>query len=162
MDLWQLHIFCKVVELRSFSRAGEMISLSQPTVSSHIKYLEEHFGCRLIDRLSREAVPTKAGELLYTYARELITLRDEAETALAEFHGKIQGNLVIGGSTIPGVHILPKTIGAFISEYPDVTMSLIIGDSEKITNDTLTGAVELGIVGAKSGDKKLSQEKLIE
>ncbi len=108
MDLWQLHVFCKVVELRSFSRAGEMINLSQPTVSSHIKYLEEHFGCRLIDRLSREALPTKAGELLYTYARELITLRDEAETALAEFHGKIRGNLVIGGSTIPGCIFFPK------------------------------------------------------
>ncbi len=92
MDLWQLNVFCKVVELKSFSKAGKTILLSQPTVSSHIKDLEDHFGCRLIDRLSKEAVPTKAGKLLYTYARRLIALRDETETALAEFQGIIKAN----------------------------------------------------------------------
>lgn len=73
--------------------------LSQPTISSHIKDLEDYYDCRLIDRLSKEAVPTKAGELLYGYAKRMLTLRDETETALAEFKGKIRGRLVIGGST---------------------------------------------------------------
>ena len=95
MDLWQLHIFCKVVELRSFSRAGHAVHLSQPTVSSHIKDLETHFGCRLVDRLSREVVPTKAGELLFEYARKMIALRDQAESAMAEFHGTVRGHLVV-------------------------------------------------------------------
>jgi len=58
MDLWQLQIFCKVIELASFSKAGQAIHLSQPTVSSHIKDLEQHIGCPLIDRLTRRAVPT--------------------------------------------------------------------------------------------------------
>ncbi len=162
MDLWQLHIFCKVIELKSFSKAGKAIYLSQPTVSSHIKDLEDHFGCRLIDRLSKKAIPTKAGELLHAYANELIALRDEMETALAEFQGGIRGHLVIGGSTIPGVHILPRIIGAFIKDYPEVTISLIIGDTEKIISDTLSCALEIGIVGAKTGDKSIFQEKLVE
>ena len=76
MDLWQLHIFCKVVEHKSFSKAAKIVQISQPTISSHIKDLEKHFGCRLIDRLSREAVATKACELLYQCARRLLTLRD--------------------------------------------------------------------------------------
>ena len=96
MDLWQLNIFCKVVELKSFSEAGKIIHLSQPTISSHIKDLEDHFDCRLIDRLARAAEPTKAGEILYRYASRLIHLKDEAEAALAEYHGKIQGRLIIG------------------------------------------------------------------
>jgi DNA-binding transcriptional LysR family regulator len=58
MDLWQLKIFCKVVERSSFSRAGKLVHLSQPTVSSPIKDLEDHFGCHLIDRLSKEAAAT--------------------------------------------------------------------------------------------------------
>jgi DNA-binding transcriptional LysR family regulator len=102
MDLWQLNIFCRVIELKSFSRAGNAVHLSQPTISSHIKDLEDHFDCRLIDRLSKEAIPTKAGELLYSYAKRMLALRDETETALAEYNGKIRGRLVIGGSTIPG------------------------------------------------------------
>ncbi len=162
MDLWQLNIFCKVVELKSFSKAADAIHLSQPTISSHIKDLENHFGCRLIDRLSKEAIPTKAGELLYDYARRLLALRDETETALAEFHGKIKGHLVIGGSTIPGVYILPRAVGDFMNNYPDVTISIIIGDTEKIIQDTLSGVLELGVVGAGTGDKRVSQEKLIE
>jgi len=161
MDLWQLNIFCKVVDLKSFSKAGKKAHLSQPTVSSHIKDLEDHFGCRLIDRLSKEAVPTKAGELLYDYAQKLLRLREETETALAEFHGKIKGHLKIGGSTIPGVYILPRIIGIFVKEYPEVTASLVIGDTEKIVKDIVSGTLELGIVGAEISDKKILQEKLI-
>jgi DNA-binding transcriptional LysR family regulator len=162
MDLWQLNIFCKVVELKSFSLAGKTVHLSQPTVSSHIKDLEDHFGCRLIDRLAKEAVPTKAGEILYKYAYRLIALKDEAETALAEFQGKIKGRLIVGGSTIPGVYILPKMIGAFIQLYPDVIISLVNGDTEEINHHIIEGNLELGIVGAVAVDKRILQERLIE
>ena len=162
MDLWQLNIFCKVVDHKSFSKAGEVVHLSQPTVSSHIKDLEDHFGCRLIDRLSKEAVPTKAGELLYRYARRLLSMRDETETALAEFKGKIKGSMVIGGSTIPGGYVLPQAVGAFTRQYPDVFISLVIGDTQKIIDNILSGVLELGIVGAKAHGHKILQEKLLE
>ncbi len=162
MDLWQLNIFCKVVELEGFSKAGKAVHLSQPTISSHIKDLENHFGCQLIDRLGKRAVPSKAGELLYTYGRKLLALRDEAETAMDEFQGKIRGRLVIGGSTIPGGYILPQLIGAFTADYPEVKISLIIGDTDQIIQDTLSGLLELGIVGAKPSDKNIDMENLIE
>ena len=162
MDLWQLKIFCKVVELNSFSRAGKIVHLSQPTVSSHIKDLEDHFGCRLIDRLSKEAVATKAGELLYGYARKILAFSDETEAAMAEFNGKIKGRLLIGGSTIPGAYLLPRIIGAFCGQYPEVTISLIVEDTQKIIDGVLTGNLEIGVVGAESSEKKIFQEKLIE
>ena len=162
MDLWQLHIFCKVVELKSFSRAGKTIHLSQPTVSSHIKSLEDYFGCRLIDRLSKKAQPTKAGELLYRYAKRLLYLRDETETALTEFKGKIKGTLVIGGSTIPGGYLLPQAVGTFTQKFPDVFISLVIGDTHKIIHDTLEGIIEFGVVGARSGRIDIAQEKLLD
>ena len=161
MDLWQLNIFCKVIELKSFSRAGKTVHLSQPTVSSHIKDLEDHLDCRLIDRLSKEAVPTKAGELLYGYAKRLLALRDEVETALAEFKGIIRGRLVIGGSTIPGTYLMPQLIGEFKKQYPDVIVSLKIGDTENIIEGILNGNLELGIVGAKAETPKIVQKKLI-
>jgi DNA-binding transcriptional LysR family regulator len=162
MDLWQLNIFCKVVELKGFSKAGNAVHLSQPTVSSHIKDLENHFECKLIDRMGKKAVPTKAGELLYNYARKLIALRDEAESAMAEFHGNIKGRLVIGGSTIPGEYILPRHIGAFTVDYPRVSISLEIGDTDKIIQNVLSGFLELGMVGAQTSNKNIYQEKLIE
>ena len=162
MDLWQLKIFCKVVELKGFSKAGQAVRLSQPTISSHIKDLENHFGSKLIDRLGKEAVPTKAGELLYTYARQMLVLQGETEIAMAEFQGVIKGRLVIGGSTIPGGYILPKLIGTFTNKHPEVNVYLVLGATQNIIEGTLSGVLELGLVGAESPDKRIVQEKLIE
>lgn len=162
MDLWRLNIFCKVVELRSFSKAASTVYLSQPTVSSHIKDLENHFECKLIDRLGREVVPTKAGQLLYGYAAKMIALKEDTERALAEFQGKIRGHLTIGGSTIPGGYVLPPLLGRFKKAYPDVTVTLTERDTAGIIQDTLEGRVELGIVGAKAGEVQLVQEKFMD
>jgi DNA-binding transcriptional LysR family regulator len=162
MDLWQLKIFCKVIETRSFSGAGRAVHLSQPTVSSHIKELEDHFGCRLVDRLSREAVPTAAGEVLYDYARRLMALRDDLEAAIAGLHGKIRGRLAVGGSTIPGVYILPPLVGAFTARYSDVTISLSVGDTETVIEGVAGGRLELGVVGAKSADRRVRQAPLVD
>ena len=162
MDLWQLQIFCKVIELKSFSKAGDAVHLSQPTVSSHIKDLEEHFGIRLVDRMSRQALPTKAGELLYDHALRLIALRDKTEAALAEFSGKIRGNLIIGGSTIPGGFLLPRVIGLFSKAYPEVRVSLKVADTSQTLAEILAGRIETGVVGARSSDKLLQQEPLLD
>lgn len=160
MDLWQLHIFCRVVERKSFSKAAEIVHLSQPTVSSHIQDLEAHFGCRLIDRLSRQVVPTQAGRLLYSYARRLLALRDETETAMAQHQGRLTGNLVIGGSTIPGGYLLPEVIGLFKKRYPQMTVSLVIADTAAVVAGILEGTLEFGVVGAESRERNILQEKL--
>ena len=162
MDLWQLKVFCTVIEQKSFSKAGTFIHLSQPTVSSHIKDLESHFGCLLIDRLGKEALPTKAGNLLYRYARKLLALKEETETAMSQFQGRMKGRLYIGGSTIPGGFILPKMIGEFSKQYPDVMVSMIIGDTKHIISEILSGEVEIGIVGAATDNKKIIQEKYLD
>lgn len=162
MDLWQLNVFCKVVEAKSFSRAGKKIHLSQPTVSSHIKDLETYFDTRLIDRFSRKAEATPAGKLLYDYARRLIVLKDEMEHSIGEFLGTKKGNLSVGGSTIPGTYLLPKIIGEFTHSYPNIHVRLEIGDTQKIIQDILDGRLELGIVGAKSDDSNVFQQKFIE
>ncbi len=162
MDLWQLNIFCKVVEQRSFSKAGKRARLSQPTVSSHIKDLENHFGCRLIDRLAKEAVPTKEGELLYHYAQRLIGLRDETEEALKQFKESVEGNLIVGGSTIPGGYLLPQLIAGFLRKFPKVYVSLRVGGTGKVTTDILSGKIELGVVGARISDNHLEQKVLLE
>jgi DNA-binding transcriptional LysR family regulator len=162
MDLWQLNIFCKVVEQRSFSKAGKLVRLSQPTVSSHIKDLENHFDCRLIDRLAKEAVPTKEGELLYNYAQQLIGLRDETEDALRHFKESVEGILVIGGSTIPGGYVLPELIGGYLRTYPKVYVSLRVGGTGRIVSDILSGKIEIGVVGARISDHHLEQTVLLE
>lgn len=162
MDIWQLKIFTSVVDEKSFSKASRAIHLSQPTVSSHIKELEEYFDCRLLDRLGREVIPTKAGEILYTYAQKIISLTGKAEYAVSEFLGRIRGELVIGGSTIPSGYIIPALIGPFTEQYPEVSISLFTGDTDRIIGKIETGEIEIGIVGAKSESRNIDQVKLVD
>ncbi len=161
MDLWQLKIFVSVVENKSFSKASEAINLSQPTVSSHIKELEDYFKCRLLDRLGKITEPTRAGKILYRHAKKILSLRDETETAMHDFLGKTKGSLVLGGSTIPSGYILPKIIGPFSKRYPDIHINLFAGDTFQIIEEIKKGKIEVGIVGAKTDDPLISQEEFV-
>ena len=162
MDLWRLKVFRAVVDQGSFSKAARSIHLSQPTVSSHIKDVEAHYGCRLLDRFEKKVVPTRAGELLYQYAGRLLTIYEETEAALAATQGVVRGRLAIGGSTIPSVYFLPEVIGRFSKDYPDVCVALKTGDTRQITNEVTEGLLELGVVGARSTDKRLVQKKIMD
>ena len=161
MDLRQLEVFAKVVETRSFSRAAEALRLTQSTISEHVRLLEEEVGARLFDRLGRETVPTRAGDLLYGYAQRLLTLRAEAQQALQQFLGQISGGLTVGASTIPGEYVLPPLIGAFREKFPQVSIALQIADSRKIAEAVVEGRVELGVVGARPEQRTLQAVELM-
>ena len=152
MDLRELQVFCKIVELKSFSRAAEAVFLTQPTVSGHIKALEEELGLRLFDRAGKHITATKAGELLYGYARRMLAVRAEAEQALAEFKGGLKGSLCIGGSSIPGAYVLPPLIARFKQEYPDVKIHLKIGDSREACRAVLSDDPLFFVVNAYAVD----------
>ncbi|MFQ5882663.1 MAG: selenium metabolism-associated LysR family transcriptional regulator [Candidatus Methylomirabilales bacterium] len=162
MDIRALEIFCRIVELKSFSRAAGVVYLTQPTVSGHIKSLEEFLGIKLLDRLGRGVVPTKAGELLYGYAKQVLALRSQALQALEEYKGSLKGHLIIGGSTIPGEYVLPALLARFKTRYPEISITLRIADSREIVRGVLEGTYELGAVGAKFEDGQLIYLKLLE
>lgn len=158
MDLRALEVFCKIVELRSFSRAAEAVLLTQPTVSGHIKALETELGLRLFDRAGRTVTPTRAGELLHSYARRILALRDEAQQAVNEHKGGLKGHLTVGGSSIPGAYILPPLVAAFKRAHPDVTMTLHVIDSREIVRGVIEGTYEVGMVGARFEEGRVHYE----
>lgn len=160
MDIHRLEVFCKVLELRSFTKAADAVFLTQPTVSEHIRALEELVGERLIDRLGRDILPTPAGKILYQYARDLIRLRDEALQAIDRYRGTLSGQLLIGASTIPGTYILPALVGAFKSMYPDIQLTLKISDSADVAERIMEGSIEAGLIGARWEERKLILEEV--
>ena len=161
MDLRQLEIFVKVAELGSFSKAAEALFLTQPTVSEHIRSLEDELGVRLLDRLGRGAVVTKGGALLQGYAQRLLALSREARQAMESFQGRMSGDLLVGASTIPGEYILPGLIGRFKEKFPDIAITLLIGDSQTVTEWVAEGRAEVGVVGARSGPRSVEFRELL-
>ena len=160
MDIRKLDVFCKVVELKSFTRAARAVFLSQPTVSDHVRHLEEELGQKLVDRLGREAEPTPAGRLLYDYASRILRLQQETLEALARFGGRLSGETTIGASTIPATYILPALIGTFRAAHPEVTVSVRISGSHEIARKVLAGEYDLGLVGAVWNERGLDWTEL--
>ncbi len=160
MDLRQLEIFVKVAELGSFSKAADALFLTQPTVSEHIRSLEDELGVRLLDRLGRGAAVTKGGALLQGYAQRLLALSREARQAMESFQGRMSGELLVGASTIPGEYILPALIGRFKEKFPDIAITLLIGGSQAVTEWVAEGRAEVGVVGARSGHRGIEFREL--
>ncbi len=148
LDLRQVEVFYYVAKLRSFSKAAAALLLTQPTISGHIKTLEDSLSLVLFDRLGREVTLTQAGEVLYTYARRLLSVKTAAVQALQALQGGVSGELVIGGSSIPGQYVLPPMLGQFKRQYPDITVVLSITDTMDIIERIIRSELELGIVGA--------------
>lgn len=148
MDIRRLEVFRKVVELKSFTKAAEAALLSQPTVSEHIRNLEEELGLKLVDRLGREAAATPVGRLLYNYAVRMTQLQQEALQAVARFNGALSGEVRIGASSLPGAYILPRLIGSFCRQHPEVKPIVQISGSRGIAAKIMEGEVDLGLVGA--------------
>ena len=159
-DLRQLEIFKKVFELRSISKAAESVGLAQASVSERMATLERMIGTKLLDRIGREIVPTKAGELLYRNSVRHLEMKRQTCLELEEFLGISKGDIEIGGSTIPAEYILPGMIRRFRDKYPEVIVRLRIGDSETISRLVSDGKLELGVVGSSVRSKRLQHTEL--
>jgi len=159
-DLRQLEIFKTVVDLGSFSKAGEAVHLAQASVSERIATLENAVGAKLLDRLGRQVAPTRLGELLYKHALSILDMKRTICLELEDFLGVGTGTINLGCSTIPGEYILPNVIGRFGEQYPDIAVSLFIGDSREIQTRVLEGNFELGVIGSKSSSQTLASHEL--
>jgi DNA-binding transcriptional LysR family regulator len=155
MDLRAIEVFCKIVELRSFSLAAEAVLLTQPTVSGHVKALEAELGIRLLDRSGRRVTPTKAGEILHAYGQRLLALRGEVQQAISEHKGGLSGHLVVGASSIPGAYLLPALLTRFKRDQPEVTITLHVRASRDIVRSVLDGTCEIGVVGGRFDDGRV-------
>ncbi len=161
-DLHQLNIFCTVVELQSFSRAAKKLYLSQPTVSDHVKNLEESLGTDLLDRRERKVRPTRAGLVLYEYARKIIALSRESEGALAELLKPLEGEIQIGSSPYLGEYVLPEKIAEFQKVHPEVKISLKIAKGKEIIKQLISGKLQLGAIGQKLNHPRLKTRLFFE
>lgn len=162
IDLKHLETFCRVAELKSFSKAGQELFLTQPTVSGHILALEKSLSLQLFDRSGREVRLTRAGKIFLQYASRMLRLRQELLNALYEFSQGIHGDLSIGASTIPGEYLLPKLLGEFKKDHPHLTISLKIADTKEVIQWVLDDFIEFGFIGAKLNRPSLRYEKFAE
>jgi len=162
MNIHHLESFVRIVELKSFTKAASELGLTQPTVSKQIVDLEQFFQVRLIDRTKRSLALTRAGEILFKYAKDFISLKRDTVDAMASFRGLKSGSLRLGASSIPGVYILPPILKAFKAQYGGVDLSLVLSDSQDIAGRVENGDVDIGFVGSREETKKIVYRPFLE
>jgi DNA-binding transcriptional LysR family regulator len=147
MTLRQFEVFLAVARARSFRRAADMLHLSQPALSQHVRELEGALGARLFDRLGRAVHLTEAGRILEDHATRLFATLTDAQHAIAELQGLDRGTLAIGASTTPGIYLLPGVLGVFRQRHPGIAVTLQMGNSEQIESLVRAGELDLGLIG---------------
>jgi DNA-binding transcriptional LysR family regulator len=147
MTIRQLEVFLAIAHAQSFSRAAERIHLSQPTLSEHMKELEEELGVPLFVRHSRSVSLTESGRVFEDYATRVVATLAAGRQAIAELDGLKRGSLVVGASTTPGTYVLPARIAKFREEYPGITVALRIANSRAVEERVRDGEVDLAVIG---------------
>ncbi|MBI4823914.1 MAG: LysR family transcriptional regulator [Nitrospirae bacterium] len=157
----KLKVFCTVAETKSFSKASEIIHLTQPAVSLQIQTIEEAFETKLFDRSSSTVTLTRAGEILYRYAKEILALYASIEKDIGAVTGLVKGSIAVGTSTTIGNYLLPTVIADFKRAYPKIKIQLIVGNTKRIVEFLKAGNLNLGLVEGEVTKYKVMTEKLV-
>lgn len=144
----ELKTFIAVVEYKNFTKAAESINLSQPSVSLHIKHLEEYFNTILVQRSIKQKniYITEAGCLLYERAKQMIKMLEDTRDEMLDYGKGIKGSLRIGASFTIGEYFLPAFLGEFNKVYPDLELEVTIENTHNICEKVKNFQVDLGLV----------------
>lgn len=159
-DLRQLEVFSKVVELGSISAAADAVNLTQSSVSERMSNLEMSIGANLFDRVGRRIEPTALGNVLYKQALKHLALKEDTRQVIEGQMGISTGEVVMGGSTIPGEYLLPQAIKQFRDAHEGIVVRLKIMDSAQVADEVAEGVFALGVIGARCKYKQLKHEAL--
>ena len=140
------------------SRGAERLCISQPAVSKQIKDLEAALGVTLFDRLPRGLRLTEAGEVLASHARRLFAAEADAERAIAELKGLVQGRLTVGASLTIGDYLLPQILGAYHKKHPGVELHLEIANTRVIQQKLRENTLDIGLTEGFAEDADLTVE----
>jgi DNA-binding transcriptional LysR family regulator len=161
IDLDRLTVFQAVAQTSSFTRAAEVVHLTQPGISKHIRHMEEYFGVPLFDRLGRKVVLTQAGEVLFEATQEVMAAVAAAEQRIHDLTGLRAGRLRVGASFPIGLYILPALLAAYRKRYPAVEVTLAISTSENIERHVLANKLDVGLISREVRHPKLSARQFM-
>lgn len=163
MELRVLQYFLAVAREQSIVRAAESLNLSQPTLSTQIKHMEEELGKQLLIRGSkgsRKVTLTEEGIILRKRAEEILDLVKKTENEIALSDNIIIGDVYIGAGETDGVRLLAKAAGILRSHYPGIHYRISSGNASFVTEHLDKGLIDFGIVFGMPDLKKYDALKL--
>lgn len=155
MELKQLRSFAAVVRYGSFTRAAENTYLSQPTISTHIRALEEELNTQLLLRDTKNLQVTPRGQELYECACRMLELQDNL---LQRWRQSDQHIIQLGASTIPSAYILPEVLPLYGKQNPGSYFVVHQSDSRQVIEGVAGGLFDMGMSGMPCQDETIRCE----
>lgn len=156
-------IFIEVAVNLSFSRASEVLFISQPAISKHIKALEAYYKTTLFERKGNTIHLSQGGKLLLQRLKEAKKIQNQLEFELSVLKDQLRakGQLKLGASTTVALYIIPKILSAFHQEYPEVKISLLNRNTDTIVKALADQDIDIGIVEGKKKNSAILYEPFV-
>jgi DNA-binding transcriptional LysR family regulator len=148
-SLQQLRILKAVANEKSFTKAAEVLYLSQPSLSKQIKNLEKSLDTLLIHRENNKISLTENGKVFLQYSERILALCEESCRALIDLKNGERGDLVIGATQSIGTYLLPKVLALFSQNYPQIDLTVKIHSTRVIAKNIINQDVDVGVVGGE-------------
>jgi LysR family transcriptional regulator, low CO2-responsive transcriptional regulator len=150
LTIRQLRVFCTVARLLSYTRAAEELGCQQPTASAMVAELERATQLILLEQRGKHLTLTDEGRELYAHAQQVVSSADEAWWAMEERRGSmttVSRPLRVAADTTVGTYVLPRLLGAFHRQHPNVALQLSVANRAAVRASLLAGEVDLVIAG---------------
>ncbi|TKC19179.1 LysR family transcriptional regulator [Robertmurraya kyonggiensis] len=162
MQLDEFKTFVTLADVKNFTKTAEMLSMSQPTVSLHIKNLEKEFGTELFRRSPKFLHITTSGELLLERAKEIIGIVERTKQEILEQSQTIKGVLKIGASYTIGEYLLPLLLRELKDQYTELEFDVLIGNTYEIVKAIQASSIDIGLIVGEYEDKEIRSVPFME
>lgn len=159
VDIDKIATFLRAAETLSFSETAKQLHMSQPSVSHHIKILEQEMGTELFTRTNTGLSLTEAGRLLLPWARRLLHDTNSMQAIMASMQGDVVGDLRITCSTTAGKYVLPQMAARFHQLYPGIRISILACTPEDVALKLLDGDAHIGVMSREIVDTGLESQE---
>ncbi|GIO30303.1 MULTISPECIES: LysR family transcriptional regulator [Paenibacillus] len=167
MNLLKLQILVLIEKLKKVTDVAREMGMKQPTVTFHMKSLEEDLGVSLFEAKRGRILLTEAGKALYPYAVKMTAMAQEARKAVQDYADLNKGHLKIGADSMMGAYVLPPLVGGFCSRFPGVQIELNVTPTRRAKERLLNQETDLAFyyaeaAGSLDGSKSVKEEKIFQ
>jgi DNA-binding transcriptional LysR family regulator len=163
--LQQLRILKAVATEKNFTKAAEVLYLSQPSLSKQIKTLEKNLDVLLINRENNKISLTENGKVFLQYSERILALCEESCRALIDLKNGERGNLTVGASQTIGTYLMPRVLALFAQTYPQIDLTVQVNSTRIIAKNVLNREIDIAVVGGEIPNelnKNLKLEHFVE
>lgn len=163
--LQQLRILKAVATEKNFTKAADVLYLSQPSLSKQMRTLEKNLDILLLNRETNKISLTENGKVFLQYSERILALCEESCRALIDLKNGERGHLTVGASQTIGTYLMPRVLALFVQMYPQINLKVQVNSTRIIAKNIINREIDIAVVGGEIPDelkRNLSIENLVE